>query len=76
MKNADEIRAYKDDLELLYAQPCSCKPGTQHGMRCMIGGQMMKSHIEMLGWVLGEANGHEEFIAKMRAGAALIREGK
>lgn len=71
MRSEAAIRAHLANIRWALAQPCQCR-GTVHEFRCEVGGKLMKSHIEVLEWVLGDNDnmgGIVERLAKGRSEA-------
>jgi hypothetical protein len=65
VKTADEIRRHRDDLRVAMSMPCKCA-GTRHAEKCVRGGCMMKAVEETLSWVLGENDGLQRMVDRMR----------
>jgi hypothetical protein len=75
MRTEKEIRQHRDDLQLLLDAPCGCEQDG-HAYECQQGKILMRSHIRMLDWILGEVepqSQHGRFMVEIADQAAAIR---
>lgn len=68
MKTESEIRNHMKNLMVCINMPCQCR-GTDHEYQCVVGGNMMRSSIATMQWILGENEEHQATVDRMAEGA-------
>lgn len=69
MKTEHEIRKHMKDLLKGSKVPCECG-GTNHELKCIVGGRMMATAAGVLAWVLEENFDYDRTVEEMAADLA------